>query len=143
VKDDVNTMEKKDERSCMKDKGETSNVCTIEYPDMKVFEYAGVHEWIESGNRVLEPDSICDKNDPNSDEEHSEFHSCTEFDDDLTNVEIDKREIARLTPHDKVNTSKPDPEGIKIEIKRVRASSTEGNELVHHDGRKPPTGKSI
>jgi hypothetical protein len=82
----------------VKDEGETSNVCIIGYPDMKVFEYAGAHKWIESGNRVLEPDSICDKNDPKSDEEQSEFHSCTEFDDDLTNVDTDEREIARLTP---------------------------------------------
>jgi Zinc knuckle len=63
----------------------------------------------------LGPDSICDKNDPKSDEEQSEFQSCTEFEDDLTKVEIDKREIARSIPHDKVNTNKPDPEGIKIE----------------------------
>jgi hypothetical protein len=132
----------------VKDEGETSNVCLIKYPDTKKSECTGVHEWIESGNCILEPDSIRDKNDPNSDEEQSKFHSCTEFDDDLTSVEIDKRGIAQSTPHDKVNTSKPDPEGIKIEIVQVEineigTSLSERSKWIHHDGRDSTTVKSI
>jgi hypothetical protein len=96
----------------------------------------------------LGPDSIRDKNDPISDEEQSKFHSCTEFEDDLTNMEI-KKEDARPIPHDIVNESqrKEDPEGIKIEsikveINEIGTSSSKRSKSIHHDGRDPTIGGS-